>query len=291
MQLYTAPNSTINAYLSQNSGAPENTIENLSQALSLTLNHDTQPSAQVKSVVEGSTRTQHDFIISTIFSRNLAWLALDPKNRLTPEPLLTSLRNEQAVTVRVVNLFYSNPSVLPVTGFGYLIPQSVPFDQNPERALGVVFDSDAVSNQDTIQGTKLTVMMGGHYWDGWESYPSASDSIEMARSVLSRHLGITETPIASQSSLQRNCIPQYRVGHATRMHIAHEELQLHFKGQLKVAGNSYFGVGVNDCLRSALDITRNFATNRGALTGLEAYEKDEQWALVSVQQGRSDPKE
>ena len=36
-----------------------------------------------------------------------------------------------------VNLYYTKPYLNPVQGFGYLIPQGVPFEENPERALGV----------------------------------------------------------------------------------------------------------------------------------------------------------
>ena len=61
-------------------------------------------------------------------------------------------------------------------GFGYLIPQSVPFELNPERALGVIFDSDISPDlHSTVPaeklGTRLTVMMGGHWWDEWSELP------------------------------------------------------------------------------------------------------------------------
>ena len=40
---------------------------------------------------------------------------------------------------------------------------------------------------------------------------------EMAKSVLARHLGIEEEPVATRATIQRNCIPQYLVGHTSRM--------------------------------------------------------------------------
>ena len=170
----------------------------------------------------------------------------------------------------VVNLYFGTPSLLPIRGFGYLLPRSVPFEQNPERALGVVFDSDATAGQDSAPGTKLTVMLGGHWWNGWSSYPSSDDGIAMARAVLERHLGITEAPLFAQATLQRDCIPQYTVGHEERMVRADKALRERWDGRLLVAGNSYAGVGVNDCVRAALDVALG-VTVWGWKTGLEAF--------------------
>lgn len=178
----------------------------------------------------------------------------------------------------VVNLFFTNPDVLPVHGFGYLIPRSVPFEQNPECALGVVFDSDAVDDQDSAPGTKVTVMIGGHWWDGNDTYPTEAQGVEMAKSILKRHLGITEEPAKVLASLQKDCIPQYTVGHEERMKTAHDELMSGFGGRLAVAGNSYTGVGVNDCVRGARDVVIRLKDSLGvgsegglAVTGLETF--------------------
>ena len=176
----------------------------------------------------------------------------------------------------VVNLFFSNPDLLPVHGFGYLLPRSLPFEQNPERALGVVFDSDATIGQDNVPGTKLTVMLGGHWWDGWDTYPDEGEGASMARAVLKRHLKIMEEPQTIRVSLQRDCIPQYTIGHAGRMQTASETLESYFHSRLRVAGNSYTGVGLNDCVRAAKDVVSDLLTGVGT-TGLEQFEDGETW--------------
>lgn len=182
----------------------------------------------------------------------------------------------------VVNLYFRNPAALPVEGFGYLIPQSVPLEQNPERALGVVFDSCAAQGQDTVDGTKVTVMLGGHWWDGWPAYPSEEEGAAMARTVLARHLGVTDEPAAVNVNLQSDCIPQYTVGHSERMKVAHSDLVRHFGGRLRVAGNSYTGVGVNDCLRAARDVAKALAVPSGSgKTGLDMFATEPQWAEVT----------
>jgi oxygen-dependent protoporphyrinogen oxidase len=175
----------------------------------------------------------------------------------------------------VVNLYYCDPNILPKRGFGYLIPRSISFDQNPECALGVVFDSDAVRGQDTVPGTKVTVMLGGHWWDGFDSYPDEAEGAAMAKAVLKRHLKIDEEPAAVNVSLQKDCIPQYTVGHEARMKAAHGELMQMFKGKLAVAGNSYTGVGLNDCVRAARDVVMDIKDRQA--TGLESFVGGNPW--------------
>jgi oxygen-dependent protoporphyrinogen oxidase len=179
----------------------------------------------------------------------------------------------------VVNLYYSSPSVLPVSGFGYLIPRSLPYDQNPELALGVIFDSETTRGQDVLSaeaaarggaiGTKVTVMLGGHYWDGWDHsiLPSEEEAILMAQRLLARHLKVTEIPETARAALQKDCIPQYMLGHHTTLNLLHEELQEFFMGRLAVAGNWTKGVGVNDCIIGAERVADLVV--KGGGTGLE----------------------
>ena len=182
----------------------------------------------------------------------------------------------------VINLYYTNPNLLPVHGFGYLIPRSVPLDQNPERALGVVFDSDLVEGQDTTAGTRITVMMGGHWWDGWSIYPDEEEAAQMAKAVLRRHLKIEDEPACVLVSFQKDCIPQYTVGHHQRMQRAHRTLQEEFKGHLKVAGSSYAGVGINDCVRAAAEMRRIIGQDQSRHeTGLESFVDHPRYTEVS----------
>ena len=113
---------------------------------------------------------------------------------------LETLGRTPAVTVCVVNLYFRTPNLLRkvhipgglptglplgLSGFGYLIPRTIPFTQNPERALGVIFDSDISPTLHTtvpadVLGTRLTVMLGGHWWDGWTSFPNESEAQELS---------------------------------------------------------------------------------------------------------------
>jgi oxygen-dependent protoporphyrinogen oxidase len=204
--------------------------------------------------------------------------------------VISSLRDKSLapyVTVMTVNLFFPQKNLLPMQGFGYLIPQSVPFEQNPERALGVIFDSDAVIGQDTADGTKLTVMLGGHWWDGWEHYPDEEEGLELARSVVRRHLGITDEPMASRVNLSKDCIPQYTVGFEDRLKRYAQKVKEDYKGRVRVVGNLYHGVGVNDCIRGAWMMVRGLRGNgwkeRG--TGLERVLDEREWVSVPANRG------
>jgi oxygen-dependent protoporphyrinogen oxidase len=192
-----------------------------------------------------------------------------------------------------VNLYYSNPSLLPVQGFGYLIPQSVPFEQNPERALGVIFDSSAIHGQDSVAGTKVTVMLGGHWWNGWNSYPDEQDGLAMAQAVLKRHLNISEAPTASHVNLAKDCIPQYTLGYEDRLRDFARGISAEFKGRLRVVGNQFNGVGVNDCISAAWNLARGLRGNgwKSGSCGLDRVLDERPWKLVEVGQLRYRKKE
>lgn len=181
----------------------------------------------------------------------------------------------------VVNLYYDNP-VLPIEGFGYLIPRSVPFEQNPECGLGVLFASasswglptsgGSFISQDNAPGTKLTVMLGGHYWDDWKEsdYPDHDSAVKMARALLERQIGIKAAPSVTRSSLQKNAIPQYTVGHLDRNFDLSKSVKKEFKRRLVLAGNWYTGVGVNDCVRQGV-LAASFGTGQRGIQPNPSY--------------------
>lgn len=198
---------------------------------------------------------------------------------------ISTLREEGLtpyVTVMTINLYYPNPNLLPVEGFGYLIPRSIPFEQNPERGLGVIFDSSAIKGQDTVSGTKLTVMMGGHWWDGWQSYPTEEEGLEMAKSMLARHLNITDEPTAHFVNLAKDCIPQYTLGYQDRLAQFADKKSDEFKGRLRFVGSQFNGVGVNDCILGAWQVASEMKDGNwhGRGCGLDKVALGDQWVPV-----------
>ncbi|KAI1123365.1 Protoporphyrinogen oxidase [Nemania abortiva] len=188
---------------------------------------------------------KYDHVICTLFSKQLAQIT-------QPANSLPSLAETHAVTIMVVNLWYPNPNLLTEHGFGYLIPSTTP--DNHEGVLGVLFHSDLQTDDSEMPGTKLTVMLGGHHWDGWEHLPSEELAISMAKEAVRRQLGISETEkVVARARLCRDCLPQHFVGHRKRMAGAHYELTSAFQGHLTVAGPSYTTVGVIPAMRAGFD--------------------------------------
>ncbi|BFZ58352.1 oxygen-dependent protoporphyrinogen oxidase [Savitreella phatthalungensis] len=212
---------------------------------------------------------QFDHIVSALPSTQLA-LALAPSLPSHARDILSGI---PSVTVAVVNLYYDDPSVLPVEGFGYLIPRSVSVSENPGHVLGVVFDSSSVPSQDTARGTKVTCMIGGHHWGTSPSPPHNDSLIATARDILHRHLNVptTTVPHTTNVALQRDCIPQYHVGHGARMRTLHHHLHANHRN-LTVVGAFYAGVSVNDCILNARKAAYAIAnTHAHTATGLESF--------------------
>ncbi|KAL4867266.1 hypothetical protein BDV12DRAFT_186791 [Aspergillus spectabilis] len=198
----------------------------------------------------------HNRIIGTNEPTDIVFQTWDSKDALTKNPLAATIGLcDKPVTVMVVNLYYPNPNLLTVHGFGYLIPRSIPFEQNPERALGVIFASDSSVGQDSAPGTKLTVMMGGHYWNDWRSsdFPDHDTAVAMAQSLLKRHLGITDTPTVARTRKQYRAIPQPTVGHVDRMYDLSKFVKEKYNHRFTLAGAPYAmgNTGVVDSVRQA----------------------------------------
>ncbi|KAI0160336.1 Protoporphyrinogen oxidase [Xylariaceae sp. FL1272] len=200
----------------------------------------------------GSTEPKkYDHVICTLFSKQLAEIA-------QPANSLPSLAETHAVTIMSVTLYYPNPHLLAEGGFGYLIPSSTP--DNTEDALGVLFDSDLKTGGSEAPGTKLTVMLGGHYWDELDILPTEEEGITMAKEVVNKHLGIPlDQEVITSVRLCEDCLPQHFLGHRDRMNKAHYELLSTFQGKLTVAGPSYTSVGVIPAMRAGFDAAMRVA--------------------------------
>lgn len=166
------------------------------------------------------------------------------------EPLARELGAIPAASVAVVNLQYQG-ATLPVTGFGHLVPSS----EDP-ALLGVIYDSVAFPEHDGTPGTptlRLTVMLGGAWFQQSFGDPSGVAPellLGRARAAVRDHLGLAGTPARAIVRVQQDCIPQYTLGHWERV----ERIQRFLREQrlpLSLAGASYRGVSVNDCIASA----------------------------------------
>ncbi|CAB1334111.1 unnamed protein product [Coregonus sp. 'balchen'] len=155
------------------------------------------------------------------------------------QPLSQQLREIATVTVAVVNLEYEG-SILPVTGFGHLVPSS-----EDRGLLGVVYDSVAFPQHNRTGGptTRLTEVFGN------PEEVTEQLLLERATQAVTSHLGVTTPPIWSVVALLKNCIPQYYLGHWKRLENMRQYIKDH-NLTLSLAGSSYDGVSVNDVIFS-----------------------------------------
>lgn len=214
--------------------------------------------------VQSASILDADHVISSIYAKDLAdaltatplfpetTTTRDGWRREEVDVLTSSLRSIPAVTVCVVNLEYLG-DVLPFPGFGYLVPS---FESEP--LLGCVFDSAALPHHNAQTGTKttrLTVMMGGawferHFGNPDSPFMALSSFEEMAISAATDHLNIQVQPCRTHVTVQKNCIPQYLVGHDRLLSQIDSSLDAS-QLPLSLIGSSYRGVSVNDCAFNA----------------------------------------
>ncbi|KAF4979279.1 hypothetical protein FZEAL_4478 [Fusarium zealandicum] len=218
----------------------------------------------------------YDKVISTLSGQDIARLTKDQ---------LPALSESHSVSVMTVNIWFPEENIKP-PGFGYLIPNSVAPEENPEHALGVFFDSDvATRSADEPAGTKLFVLMGGHYYDQpGVTPPTEEEAVVQARALLERHLGIPrDTPCHASANFAKECIPQHFVGHHDRLRTAHRELTDSFGGRLAVAGGSFHRIGAVASLRSGYDAAIATAAGLDA-TGLEYLDDLQNFAVIPTDQ-------
>uniref|UniRef100_A0A2K6EXP4 Protoporphyrinogen oxidase n=1 Tax=Propithecus coquereli TaxID=379532 RepID=A0A2K6EXP4_PROCO len=96
------------------------------------------------------------------------------------------------------------------------------------------------------------VMMGGSWLQTLEASGCAlSQELfqQQAQEAAATQLGLKEPPSYCLVHLHKNCIPQYTLGHWQKLESARQFLAAQ-RLPLTLAGASYEGVAVNDCIES-----------------------------------------
>jgi len=130
-----------------------------------------------------------------------------------------------------------------LNGFGYLIPK-----EEGLSTLGTLWDSSIFENRAPEGMVLLRSMMGGACFP---QYITLSDEevIRRVRADLEKTMGIRGTPDFVRIFRHERAIPQYVVGHARRLDALADQLS-RVPG-LFLTGNSYRGIGLNDCVAAA----------------------------------------
>ncbi|KAK1941638.1 Protoporphyrinogen oxidase [Phytophthora citrophthora] len=178
---------------------------------------------------------------------------LAPAVKESAPGLAEALNEIKFVDMGMVHVGY-NDNILTTDGFGYLIPTA-----EREKVLGVVFDSNTfpVQNAEGKMQTRLSVMSGGAHFREVASLPKG----ELERNALDaiqRHLGITQKPDYIRAMAMTNGIPQYHVGFAQTLKRIEKQAARSAPG-LFLGGNSFYGIGLADCVTHSKKLALQFA--------------------------------
>ncbi|PRT53473.1 Protoporphyrinogen oxidase [Wickerhamiella sorbophila] len=176
----------------------------------------------------------------------------------------------KGTTLAVVNVRTAEP--IAKDWFGILIPKTEDA-RNPEHALGIIFDSSvrnaAVSIEDeqkvpAIEGSIMTVMMGGDLWKG-ELTPGEAEA--NAAATIRKYVGDFDQSNAEFNvRVWENGIPLYEVGHSALIHDIHQATAETYNNRVILTGMALGrGVGVSDCVIDSLTVALRFSEQRKLL--------------------------
>lgn len=157
--------------------------------------------------------------------------------------LVEALREIEAASSVVVNLVFPAGSLTSmVDGFGFVIPQ---------REVRSIIACSFISNKFPERYGKdvhvLRAFLGGVRNEAVVE-KSDDELVALALTDLKDYLGISESPRIARVRRYRKSMPQYLVGHQER--VERIDRALAKLPGLFLAGNSYRGVGISDCVRS-----------------------------------------
>ena len=147
-------------------------------------------------------------------------------------------------------------------GFGFLVPQDGSFEsstaQPAPQLLAATFTAQKFDDRVPAGARAIRVFFGTGSAEAFAAVPDRAVE-ELAFTQLQSLLGRLPTPEASLTTVRRwpRSLPQYEVGHLTRM--AELDRLVAELGHLSLLGNGYRGVGVPDLIRDARAAARALA--------------------------------
>lgn len=217
---------------------------------------DTKKPGYLTVVTENdSTGQREEISVSHVFSTLPAFQLAPAVESFSPQ-LASALQEIKFVPMGMIHVGFNQP-LLASDGFGYLVPST-----EGERIVGVVYDSNAFPTQnvkgDPSSQTRLSVMSGGAHFPQVADMPL--DQVEaLALDALNRHLDIKQRPAYVRSMVLKNCIPQYHVGFRKTL----DRIEQQLPPNLSIGGNSFYGVGLADCVTRSKQLALDFGQTLG----------------------------
>jgi oxygen-dependent protoporphyrinogen oxidase len=126
------------------------------------------------------------------------------------------------------------------------------------RSLGVLWSSSIFPNRAPAGHKLLQIMIGGAH-DLRAIEEDDQSLVETAMKDADPVLGFRGRPVVQRVIRHKSGIPQYNLGHRERL----QEIQQRMRGidGLHLAGNGYFGISANDCIRHARELAGRIASD------------------------------
>jgi len=149
--------------------------------------------------------------------------------------------------IAVVSLGYRKEDVAhALDGFGFLVPRSAGLS-----ILGTVWNSSLFPGRAPDGQALLTSFVGGATNPGALGQ-SQEELVAQVHEELTPLLGIRKEPVFRNVAIWPRAIPQYNLGHATRLATI-EKLRGNFPG-LYIVGNFLNGPAIGTCIEHALKV-------------------------------------
>jgi len=158
----------------------------------------------------------------------------------------------------VVSLAFSRADVVPLDGYGYLVPRT-----NASDVLACTWSSQKWEGR-APEDAHLVRVYAGRFGGRDLSAEDDATLVALAREEL-RHIGVVAEPVLVRVHRWPRGMPQYVLGHGERVARIEERLAEH--PGLAVAGAAYRGVGIPDCIASGEAASESLVR---ALTGAVA---------------------
>ncbi len=192
---------------------------------------------------DNSTSVEADIVVLSTPAHASAIIIKELDNSLSRE-----LEKIPYPAVTVVCMGFRRESIdHPLDGFGFLIPH-----REGKRILGSLWDSSIFINRAPEQKVLLRSIVGGARASDLALL--ANEKIQdMVLTELSPLLGIRGAPELVKIYRHERGIPQYNLGHQDILRGIDTILRCY--SGLYLHGNAYRGIGVNDCIEKAYDLT------------------------------------
>jgi oxygen-dependent protoporphyrinogen oxidase len=185
-----------------------------------------------------NSQMQADGVCLAIPAYSAATLLEEIDNRVGQQ-----LRAIEYTSTATINFAFRRDHIRhPLDGFGFVVPLI-----EKRSLIACTFSSVKFSGRAPEEHVLLRAFVGGALQPEIFQLDEA-EMVERVKSDLNQLLGIQGQPLFVEAAKWSRSMPQYYVGHLER--ISAIEAQLSSLGTLVVAGNSYRGAGIPDCIRS-----------------------------------------